>query len=89
MRRSSADICADILSVAVNGAKKTHIVYKANLNFRIVKGYIKTLVSGGLLTTEEDERYYSTEKGVEFLKRYRALLVPKQAMSYTCFVYKA
>ncbi|MBA7472968.1 transcriptional regulator [archaeon] len=83
MRRSSADICADILSVAVNGAKKTHIVYKANLNFRIVKGYIKTLVSGGLLTTEEDERYYSTEKGVEFLKRYRALLVPMQAMSYT------
>ncbi len=83
MRRSSADICADILSVAVNGAKKTHIVYKANLNFRIVKGYIKTLVSGGFLTPEDDERYYSTEKGVEFLKRYRALLVPMQAMSYT------
>ncbi|NQT08657.1 transcriptional regulator [Candidatus Bathyarchaeota archaeon] len=82
MRRSSADICADILSVAVNGAKKTHIVYKANLNFRIVKGYISTLVSGGLLTPEDDERYYSTEKGVEFLKRYRALLAPMQAVSY-------
>ncbi|MBC8498259.1 transcriptional regulator [Candidatus Bathyarchaeota archaeon] len=82
MRRSSADICADILSVAVNGAKKTHIVYKANLNFRIVKGYISTLVSGGLLTPEEDERYYSTEKGVEFLKRYRALLAPMQAVPY-------
>lgn len=81
MRRSSADICADILSVAVNGAKKSHIVYKANLNFRIVKGYISTLVSGGLLTPEDD-RYYSTEKGVEFLKRYRALLAPMQIVQY-------
>ncbi len=82
MRRSSADICADILSVALNGAKKSHIVYKANLNFRIVKGYINTLMSGGLLTTEEDERYYSTEKGVEFLRRYRELLVPVQTVPF-------
>lgn len=82
MRRSSADICADILSVALNGAKKSHIVYKANLNFRIVKGYINTLMSGGLLTTEEDERYYSTEKGVEFLRRYRELLVPMQTVPF-------
>jgi predicted transcriptional regulator len=81
LKRSSADICADILSVALNGAKKTHIVYKANLNFRIVKGYINTLMSGGLLTSEE-ERYFSTEKGVEFLKRYRALLAPMQAVPY-------
>jgi predicted transcriptional regulator len=82
LRRSSADICADILSVALNGAKKSHIVYKANLNFRIVKGYINTLMSGGLLTTEEDERYYSTEKGVEFLRRYRELLVPMQTVPF-------
>jgi predicted transcriptional regulator len=82
LRRSSADICADILSVALNGAKKSHIVYKANLNFRIVKGYINTLMSGGLLTTEEDERYYSTEKGVEFLRRYRELLVPVQTVPF-------
>jgi len=81
MRRSSADICADILSIALNGAKKSHIVYKANLNFRIVKGYINTLVSGGLLAPEDD-RYYSTEKGEEFLKRYRALLAPIQAVPY-------
>jgi len=56
--------------------------YKANLNFRIVKGYINTLMSGGLLTTEEDERYYSTEKGVEFLRRYRELLVPVQTVPF-------
>ena len=81
MRRSQADICADILRVASNGAKKSHIVYKANLNFRIVKGYIQTLIMGGLLAAEED-KFYSTEKGNEFLKKYKELLVPMKALPY-------
>ena len=37
MRRNDLDICADILKVSKAGAKKTHIVYRANLNFKIVK----------------------------------------------------
>ncbi|NQT09462.1 transcriptional regulator, partial [Candidatus Bathyarchaeota archaeon] len=40
MKRNNLDICADILRVSRGGAKKTHLVYKANLNFNIVKKYI-------------------------------------------------
>ena len=43
MRRNDLDICADILNVTKNGAKKTQMVYKANLNFNIIKRYIKRL----------------------------------------------
>ena len=39
-KRSSYEISADILKVALRGAKKSHIVYQANLNFSIVKGYL-------------------------------------------------
>jgi predicted transcriptional regulator len=39
MRRNDLEICADILRVARRGAKKTQIVYEANLNFKIVKKY--------------------------------------------------
>ncbi|MCW4040749.1 MAG: winged helix-turn-helix domain-containing protein, partial [Candidatus Bathyarchaeota archaeon] len=43
MRRDKIEIFADILKVAKNGAKKTHIVYKANLNFSTLKNHIKRL----------------------------------------------
>jgi predicted transcriptional regulator len=36
-RRSNIEISADILKVALHGAKKSHIVYRANLNFEVVK----------------------------------------------------
>ncbi|MCK5626233.1 hypothetical protein KAI11_05190, partial [Candidatus Bathyarchaeota archaeon] len=38
-RRSDLEISADILKVALHGAKKSHIVYRANLNFEVVKKY--------------------------------------------------
>ena len=33
MRRNNLDIYADILNISRNGAKKTQIVYKANLSY--------------------------------------------------------
>ncbi len=49
MRRNDLDICADILTVARAGAKKTHIVYRANLNFKLVRKYLRRLIENGLL----------------------------------------
>ena len=74
-RRNNLDICADILSVAQAGARKTQIVYQANLNFKIVKRYIERLTNGGMLDSEES-RFYTTEKGIDFLDNYRALTSP-------------
>ncbi|MBM5805659.1 MAG: transcriptional regulator [Candidatus Verstraetearchaeota archaeon] len=61
-----------ILTTALNGASKTHIVYRANLNFKICQRYLKDLESKGLLMCIEDsaKRYTTTEKGSEFLDQY-------------------
>ena len=82
MRRNDLDICAEILNVAKSGARKTHIVYQANLNFKIVKRYLERLTNGGMLNSEES-RFYTTEKGVDFLDNYRALISPMKAMEMT------
>ena len=74
-RRNDLDIFADILSVARNGARKTRIVYNANLNFKIVEKYLSRLREKGLL--EERERsHFTTRKGIRFLEQYKLLVAP-------------
>ncbi len=70
MRRNDLDICADILQVARAGAKKTHLVYKANLNFVLVKKYLSRLSENRLISSENGH-YITTEKGVKFLDNYQ------------------
>ncbi len=72
MRRNNLDICADLLQIARSGARKTHLVYQANLNFSIAGRYLERLVGDGLITIEKGH-YFTTEKGVEFLNRYDEL----------------
>jgi len=71
-RRNDIDICADVLRIAQGGAKKTHIVYQANLNFKIVKRYLSRLMESGLLVFR-DEVYCTTDMGVRFLEVYGGL----------------
>ncbi|MDP2901259.1 MAG: winged helix-turn-helix domain-containing protein [Candidatus Bathyarchaeota archaeon] len=66
------DICRDILQLTRNGAIKTRIVYGANLNFEIVKGYLSKLLSLGLLE-ESRKGYRTTEKGLDFIESYEEL----------------
>jgi len=75
IRRNNLDICADILRVSRGGAIKTHLVYKCNLNFNIVKKYIAGLTESGLLVKNGD-RFYSTEEGILFIDRYDQLGAP-------------
>lgn len=70
MRRNDIDICADILKVARVGAKKTHLVYKANLNFEIVKKYLSRLTENRLISSENGH-YITTEEGMKFLDSYQ------------------
>ena len=72
MRRNKLDISAELLYVAKNGAKKTHLVYKANLNFMLVKEYLARLTENGLLKSV-DEIFYTTDKGARFLDQYEIM----------------
>ena len=77
MRGNDLDICADILKVSKAGAKKTHIVYRANLNFKIVKKYLNRLIENDFLNHGSDNSIYvTTGKGSEFLEQYARLTIP-------------
>jgi predicted transcriptional regulator len=66
------DIIAAILSVAREEAKKTQIVYEANLNFKRVDAYLPYLVDKGLIVNTGGV-YKTTEKGKEFLHNYKKM----------------
>ncbi len=71
-RRGKLEIIIDILSVATKDAKKTEIVYKANLNFKRVGKYLPYLEEKGLIENMGSE-YKTTEKGKQFLRDYRKM----------------
>jgi len=71
-RRNNLDVTADILRTARGGALKTRIVYQANLNFKIVKRYLKFLLEKKFLSFS-DRHYFTTYKGDHYLIKYEAL----------------
>ena len=67
------DIMACILSKAVDGARKTHVMYGCNLSHRQFKVYLGLLVESGLISlrSESDvEILVTTDEGRVFLKDY-------------------
>ncbi|WP_281361320.1 winged helix-turn-helix domain-containing protein [Methanolobus zinderi] len=72
IRRSRTAISVEILRAAMEGAKKTHIVYRANLNFEVVNRYLAMLEEKGLIEKKEN-LYQTTEKGKEFQEIAREL----------------
>jgi predicted transcriptional regulator len=72
-RRGRLEITAEVLSVAGNGAGKTEIVYKANLNFKRLKRYLDDLEEKGLLENS-GPFYKTTERGREFLRDYHQMM---------------
>jgi predicted transcriptional regulator len=76
MRRTSLDVYVDILEAAESGANKTRLVYRANLNFEIIKRYLKTLMENGLLEEKVEGRFFTTKRGLQFVEQYRDLVIP-------------
>ena len=74
-RRSNIEISADILKVALHGAKKSHIVYRANLNFEVVKKYLERLSESGLINLPSigKSTFRTTSKGRDYINRYENL----------------
>ena len=71
-RRSYLDIVHDILRVALGGARKTRIMYEANLSYKQLKEYLELLLSSRMLSLRGDT-YHTTEKGKRFIKEYQEL----------------
>jgi predicted transcriptional regulator len=70
--RGRLDIIADVLSVASREAKRTQIMYQANLSYKILLRYLDEVVAASLVSfNPEQNRYILTEKGKNFLITYR------------------
>lgn len=67
--RRRFDIIADIINVARSGAKKTKIMYFANLSYLLLEKYLDDAVQAGFLRLAGDE-YEVTRKGEAYLQRY-------------------
>jgi len=74
-RRGRVEILADVLNAAVDGARGTPIMFKANLNFDLRKKYLTEALNAGLIAVRVNSPlvYVTTEKGHEWLKNYRKL----------------
>jgi predicted transcriptional regulator len=77
--RGYMEIVYSILSVCLNGALKTHVMFRCNLNSKQLRFYIDSLLSKGLLDKERAPpsakvEYRTTERGRRYLETYGTLL---------------
>ncbi len=67
--RSRLDIIAAVLKAAGSGAKKTKIMYLANLSHKLLEKYLEKSIKISFIRFN-NEGYEVTEKGLAFLEKY-------------------
>jgi predicted transcriptional regulator len=67
--RRRYQIIADIVRAAEKGAKKTKIMYFANLSYRLLQKYLDDSLKVGFIQ-ESEGGYESTDRGRLFLEKY-------------------
>ena len=76
-RRSRMETFGDILRAIAAGAEKpTHIMYKANLSWTVMQGYIKTLEAQGLIIADSDQGkrlFHLSEKGFQLSSQFMTI----------------
>jgi predicted transcriptional regulator len=71
MKRGRLEIIGSILLICKNGAKKTEIVYKANLNFKNAEAYLKWLNDQKMIL-KEGRFFNTTSRGDELLSNLQS-----------------
>ena len=78
MKRSRIDTLCTILTISINGIKKTHIMYRANLSHIQLEKFLNVLISKDLLIRTIDgdgSSYKTTSKGLEFIKEFEKIQI--------------
>ena len=71
MKRDKLEIIKSILLICKSDAKKTEIVYKTNLNFKIAEGYLMRLIDREMIL-KEGRFFKITSKGSELLSNLQS-----------------
>jgi len=73
-RRSQEELLATILRIAKDGAKKTHLVYQSNMNFKVITPFINHALTKGFMIYNEDVKLFNTtDTGIRFIEAYDTL----------------
>ena len=86
-RRDKLFILAEILEIAKEGTLKTQIMYRANLSFTQLNDYLKFMLKINLLEkvlVNAKDIYRATDKGMDFLQRYREITELLRAENGNC-----
>ena len=71
MKRDKLEIARNILLLCKDGAKKTEIVYKSNLNFKNAEVYLKWLTDREMIL-KEGRFFRLTSRGSELLSNLQS-----------------
>jgi predicted transcriptional regulator len=70
--RGRLDIIADMLNVVKDKAKKTQIMFQANLSYKLLQRYLSEIMGASLIDFDGEARcYVLTDKGAKFLSAYQ------------------
>ena len=74
-QRGTIEIIGDILTVCAEeaGAKKTRIMYRANMSHEMLRRYLPMLLMRGLLDKSPDCAFTVTARGATYLESYMQL----------------
>lgn len=68
--RTKLQIIAEILEIVREGARKTHIMYKANLSYKLLCKYLDEVLECGFVRANSDDFYEVAPKGEKFLNLF-------------------
>lgn len=77
--RGWLEIIQFILLMCENGARKTHVMYRCNLNSKQINEYLDFLLDSNMLETIQERPnskrliYKTTDLGSKFVSRYKEL----------------
>lgn len=66
-KRNSYDCLYDLLKACKGGARKSHLVYRANLNFKLIQKYLPFGLERGLVKKLK-KQYFITDLGRNFIR---------------------
>ena len=72
-KRDSLEIVSEMLEAAWKGSRKTSIMYRTNLSYKLLVAYMSVLRENQLLETTDELVFYPTKKGHKFLKEFREM----------------